>query len=91
MSDQRMSWDALVLAGGSARRLGGVDKSAVTIGNQTLLERLLAAVGDAGGVVVVGPRRPLAVSRRIVWTREQPLAADRSQPWPPAWSWWAHR
>ncbi|WP_131768223.1 molybdenum cofactor guanylyltransferase [Candidatus Protofrankia californiensis] len=72
MSDPWMSWDALVLAGGSARRLGGVDKPAVIIGNQTLLERVLAAVDDARGVVVVGPRRPVAVARRIVWTHEQP-------------------
>ncbi|WP_250284462.1 NTP transferase domain-containing protein [Frankia sp. CiP1_Cm_nod2] len=65
-------WDAVVLAGGLARRLGGADKPALTIGDQTLLERVLAAVDDARQVVVVGPRRPVAVSRHIVWTRERP-------------------
>ena len=65
-------WDAVVLAGGRARRLGGVDKPAAVVGGQTLLDRVLAAVAAAGVVVVVGPARPVAADRRVRWTREDP-------------------
>ncbi|MCZ7413182.1 MULTISPECIES: NTP transferase domain-containing protein [unclassified Streptomyces] len=71
-------YDAVVLAGGAARRLGGTDKPAVTVGGRTLLDRTLAACPDAGRAVVVGPRRPTA--RPVTWAREArpgagPLAA----------------
>ncbi len=65
-----LPYDALVLAGGSASRLGGVDKPAQRVGTGTLLERVLAAVGDADRRIVVGPRR--RVSGVDVWTQEQP-------------------
>jgi molybdopterin-guanine dinucleotide biosynthesis protein A len=65
-------WDAVVLAGGRARRLGGVDKPATVVGGQTLLDRVLAATAAASAVVVVGPTRPVAPGRRVHWTREQP-------------------
>ncbi|WP_079035809.1 DUF6457 domain-containing protein [Streptomyces albus] len=61
---------ALVLAGGGARRLGGVDKPAVTVGGRTLLDRVLAACADAAATVVVGPRRPSC--RPVLWAREDP-------------------
>ncbi|MDT7548369.1 MAG: molybdenum cofactor guanylyltransferase [Actinomycetota bacterium] len=64
------TYDALVLAGGTARRLGGVDKPALVVGESTLLDRVLGAVIDAARVVVVGPERP--VSRAVTWTREEP-------------------
>jgi molybdenum cofactor guanylyltransferase len=63
-------YDAVVLAGGGARRLGGADKPAQLVGDRTLLDRVLAAVATAGTVVVVGPQRP--VSRPVVWAREDP-------------------
>lgn len=66
-----VEFDAIILAGGSARRMGGVDKAAVTIGGSQLLERVLGAVGAATRVIVVGPRRPV-VNRAVVWTRERP-------------------
>ncbi|MGK5530735.1 NTP transferase domain-containing protein [Streptomyces sp. URMC 129] len=64
--------DAVVLAGGAARRLGGADKPGVTIGARTLLDRVLTACTGAGAerCVVVGPRRPTA--RPVVWAREDP-------------------
>jgi molybdopterin-guanine dinucleotide biosynthesis protein A len=34
-------WTAAILAGGQARRLGGVDKSALRVGGKTVLERQL--------------------------------------------------
>lgn len=41
-------YDAVVLAGGSARRLGGADKPGLRVGDSTLIERVAAAVCDAG-------------------------------------------
>ena len=64
------AFDAIVLAGGAARRLGGADKPAQRVAGATLLDRVLAAVADARQTVVVGPRR--AVSRDVVWCREEP-------------------
>ncbi|WP_426403885.1 NTP transferase domain-containing protein [Streptomyces sp. R-07] len=64
------AYDAVVLAGGAARRLGGSDKPAVRIGGRTLLDRVLAACPDAGLTVVVADPRPTA--RPVRWTREDP-------------------
>jgi molybdopterin-guanine dinucleotide biosynthesis protein A len=63
-------FDAIVLAGGAGRRLGGVDKAAIDVGRMTLLDRALAAVDGARSVVVVGPERPLPVGVQI--TCEEP-------------------
>lgn len=49
------AFDAIVLAGGGARRLGGADKGAVEVGTEPLLAHALAAVAGATRVVVVGP------------------------------------
>lgn len=64
------SYDAVVLAGGAGRRLGGVDKAALEVGGRTLLDRVLGAVDDAAVTVVVGPRRP--VVRPVHWAGEDP-------------------
>jgi molybdopterin-guanine dinucleotide biosynthesis protein A len=63
-------FDAIVLAGGRATRLGGVDKVALDVGGRTSLDRVLDAVAEAGTVVVVGP--PRATSRPVTWRREDP-------------------
>lgn len=63
-------YDAIVLAGGSAARLGGADKPALELGGESLLERVVAALADATRVVVVGPERP--ISRNVLWCREEP-------------------
>jgi molybdopterin-guanine dinucleotide biosynthesis protein A len=63
-------FDAIVLAGGAARRLHGVDKPAVEIDGVSLLERTLAAVAGASRTVVVGPTR--ATPRPVTWRREEP-------------------
>ncbi|WP_399088512.1 NTP transferase domain-containing protein [Streptomyces sp. BBFR2] len=62
--------DALVLAGGAARRLGGADKPALSIGGRSLLDRVLAACPDAATTVVVGPPRPTV--RAVVPALEDP-------------------
>jgi len=64
------SYDAVVLAGGGARRLGGLDKPAQEVGGVSLLDRVLAATADAQRTVVVGPERVTA--RQVRWTVEAP-------------------
>ncbi|MFD0267188.1 NTP transferase domain-containing protein [Streptomyces sp. NPDC127106] len=68
-----MSYDAIVLAGGAARRLGGADKPGLRVGGRTLLDRVLGACADAAATVVVGSRRPTA--RPVHWAREDPPGA----------------
>ncbi len=67
-------FDAVVLAGGRARRFGGVDKMALEVGDATLLSRVLDAVAAAQRTVVVGPRRDVRADD-VVWCREQPPGA----------------
>lgn len=53
----------VVLAGGSGRRMGGVDKAGLLLGGVTLLDRVLAAARPlCDALVVVGPARPTAVT-----------------------------
>ncbi|EPH40673.1 hypothetical protein STRAU_6285 [Streptomyces aurantiacus JA 4570] len=63
-------FDAVVLAGGRAARLGGADKPGVRVGGRALLERVLAACAGAGTTVVVAAPRP--TGRPVVWAREEP-------------------
>ncbi|MGW5199091.1 NTP transferase domain-containing protein [Streptomyces spiralis] len=67
------SHDAVVLAGGAARRLGGADKPGVRVGGRALLDRVLAACAGARTTVVVADPRPTA--RPVRWTREDPPGA----------------
>ncbi|ACV78674.1 molybdenum cofactor guanylyltransferase [Nakamurella multipartita] len=60
---------AVVLAGGRGRRLGGVDKPALRIGERTLLDVALAAVAGVP-TVVVGPDRDVPPGVLVV--REDP-------------------
>jgi len=53
--DAPLDFDAIVLAGGRARRLGGASKPDVEVGGIALLDHALAAVAGARSVVVVGP------------------------------------
>jgi molybdopterin-guanine dinucleotide biosynthesis protein A len=61
---------AVVLSGGTAARMGGIDKASIEIGGVTTLERALAATMTAREVVVVGEEVP--TSRPVTWTREDP-------------------
>ncbi|WP_432073332.1 NTP transferase domain-containing protein [Streptomyces wuyuanensis] len=69
-ADAEADYDAIVLAGGAAKRLGGADKPGVSVGGRTLLDRVLTASRGAGRTIVVGGRRPTA--RPVTWTRETP-------------------
>jgi molybdopterin-guanine dinucleotide biosynthesis protein A len=61
---------AVILTGGTAARMGGVDKASLQLGGVTLLEHALAATTAASEVVVVGGEVP--TRRRVTWTREHP-------------------
>ncbi|MEU8466478.1 NTP transferase domain-containing protein [Streptomyces sp. NPDC029006] len=63
-------YDAVVLAGGGARRLGGADKPGLRVGGRTLLDRVLAACAGARTTVVVAAPRPTV--RPVRWAREEP-------------------
>ncbi|MPV37001.1 NTP transferase domain-containing protein, partial [Georgenia subflava] len=49
------AFDAVVLAGGTGRRLGGAAKPEVTLHGRRLLDHALGATAGAGRVVVVAP------------------------------------
>jgi len=55
VAERRASYDAVVVAGGRARRLGGVDKTALPLGASSILDRVCAGAAGAGRLVVVGP------------------------------------
>ncbi|QRO86772.1 NTP transferase domain-containing protein [Kytococcus sedentarius] len=85
--------DAVVLAGGAGRRLGGVSKGEVELAGQRLVDHVLAATGAARQVVVVGD---VPVRAGVLLTREDPpgggpaagvvtgLERLAAQPGPPA-------
>jgi molybdopterin-guanine dinucleotide biosynthesis protein A len=66
-------FDAIVLAGGRASRLGGADKPALLVGGRTLLASVVTAAISAGAqrIIVVGPARP-ELADRITFVREEP-------------------
>ncbi|MCX5266271.1 NTP transferase domain-containing protein [Streptomyces sp. NBC_00199] len=72
-SNESAVYDAVVLAGGGARRLGGADKPGVRVGGRALLDRVLAACVDARATVVVAEHRPTA--RPVRWAHEDPPGA----------------
>ncbi|TMQ84432.1 molybdenum cofactor guanylyltransferase [Actinomadura soli] len=67
-----MPFDAVLLAGGRARRFGA-DKPAAPLGGRTLLEWAAAAVSGASRLIVVGPRRDVLPGAVVV--REDPPGA----------------
>lgn len=66
----RPGFAVVILAGGTGRRLGGVDKAALEIAGVRLLDGVLLATAGAGRTVVVGEPRPTV--REVVWAREDP-------------------
>lgn len=81
MADVSGTFDAIVLAGGRARRLEGADKGAVEIGPAPMLRHAVAAVRTARRIIVVGPESNreivasvAATSAPIAFVRESPPA-----------------
>ena len=70
MSPSSVALGAVVLAGGTAARMGGVDKASIELGGRTLLAWALDAVVDAGEVVVLGDW--VRTERPVTFTREDP-------------------
>jgi len=66
----RVTWAAVILTGGTAARLDGTDKAALTHAGRSLLEISLDAVAGAAEVVVVGPGA--RTSRPVTFSRESP-------------------
>lgn len=66
-------FDAVVLAGGRARRMAGRDKPGVAVGGRPLIERVAAAAGEAERLIVAGPPRAGLPGALVV--REDPPGA----------------
>jgi len=87
-------FDAIVIAGGRGSRLGGVDKPALRIGELSLLERAVAAVGAARRISVVRHVDDVAIDARVSRTEERParsgpasaIAAGLADLATPAWA-----
>ncbi|MCW2782161.1 MAG: molybdopterin-guanine dinucleotide biosynthesis protein [Marmoricola sp.] len=60
----------IILAGGTAVRLGGADKATIDIAGRTLLEHAIDAMIDLAEVVVVGI--PVPTNRPVTFLREDP-------------------
>jgi molybdopterin-guanine dinucleotide biosynthesis protein A len=65
-----MTFVGVVVAGGAARRLGGIHKPAVQVGPHRLLDVAINALAAAQSIVVVGPQQPTDIA--VSWTREDP-------------------
>jgi len=64
-------FSGVLLTGGTAARMDGIDKSSLELGGRTLLEICLDAFLDADEVVVVGPPT-VPTTRPVTFTREDP-------------------
>jgi molybdenum cofactor guanylyltransferase len=66
----------IILAGGRASRLGGIDKAALKIGQQTVLDRVLAALAEVAGqfLAIVNDDRLNADSRLTIIHDPEPHA-----------------
>jgi molybdopterin-guanine dinucleotide biosynthesis protein A len=71
VEQNRLDFDAVILAGGRSSRLGGVPKQGLVFEGATLLQQSLAAVSGAFRTVVVGPDAG-ALPAGVLSCREQP-------------------
>lgn len=65
------AFGGVLLAGGTAARMDGIDKGGIELGGRTLLEICLDAFLDADEVVVVGPQT-VRTTRPVTFTVEDP-------------------
>lgn len=61
---------AVVLCGGTSKRMGGTDKTAADLRGRSVLDTLLDSLPAEWTVVCVG--EPRDVTRDVLWTREDP-------------------
>lgn len=61
---------AVVLCGGTSKRMGGVDKTAADLAGRTVLDTLLDSLPADWAVICVGEARD--VNRDVAWAREDP-------------------
>ena len=66
--------EAVIVAGGRATRMGGVDKPALVVGGRRLLDIALTAVGGCRRIAVVGPRRD-DLDPAVIQVQEEPAGA----------------
>ena len=68
------AYAAIVLAGGTGRRLGGADKARLELAGRSFLDWALDACAEAAEVVVVGPEPVEGSPDRagVRWAREDP-------------------
>lgn len=64
------AFDGILLTGGSARRLGGIDKPGVQVGGVPIAVRAAAALRGCSRLIVVGPTYPGLFADVV--TREEP-------------------
>lgn len=64
--------DAVLLAGGRASRMGGVDKTALVVRGRPLSDHAVAAAAGARRTVLVGLREGRRAPAGVVHTREDP-------------------
>jgi len=67
-----LDFGAILLAGGRASRMGGIDKPGLLIDGTSLRDRAIAAVRDAGAapIIAVGPE--VRSDAEVLWAREDP-------------------
>jgi len=65
-------WTAAILAGGRARRLGGIDKSALVIGSRSILDRQISLLRVLTPHVLI-----VAGDSSRGWTADVPVVVDR--------------
>lgn len=63
---------AIILAGGRASRMGGIDKPALVVGGRRMLDTALHAAAVADMIVVVGPHR---ADVTVLQVQEQPAGS----------------
>ena len=68
---------AVVLAGGLARRMGGVDKGLVRLGERTMVEHVLAAVRPCVDALVVNANRNGGDYAALAAAHDASVVADR--------------
>ena len=70
MESKQVPWTAIVLTGGTARRLGGLDKAQLRLGQRTTLGLILDALPVEIPVLVAGP--PIQTRRTVTFRAEDP-------------------